>query len=219
MKNKKLLIYMVLVLFVIVAGGVTVYFWYNSRHYVSTEDAQIDGEIIRVSPQVAGRLVEVNVKEGDYVQAGDVVARQDDVTLTPGTRLDLTLIRAPISGVVIGEPAHVGEVVAPGQQVAMLVDPSQLYVTANVEETDLYKVKPGQKVDFTVDSIPGIRFTGRVRSVENATKATFSLLPSSNASGNFTKVTQRVPVKITLDDTKGQKLTFGTNVVVRIHIR
>ncbi len=101
----------------------------------------------------------------------------------------------------------------------MVTDLKSLYITANIEETELHKVKPGQKVDFTIDSIPGVDFSGQVISIGEATVSTFSLLPSQNTGGNFTKVVQRVPVKIGIKSYQGQRLLPGMNAIVRIYIK
>lgn len=113
----------------------------------------------------------------------------------------------------------VGEVVAPGKTLAWIADPQSLYVTANLEETDLHKVKAGQRAEFTVDSIPGVKFTGRVAEIGQAALSTFSLLPARNTAGNFTKVVQRIPVRISIDDRKGHYFRPGLNVVVKIRVR
>lgn len=208
---------------VVVLAAIGIYFWHRNAFYVITEDAHIDGTIYKASPQIAGKLVEVNVEEGNMVKAGDIVARADDTTLPPNANLDLTLIKSPIDGVIINKIVSPGEVVAVGQPVALVVDQENLYVTANVEETNLSRIKTGQKVDFTVDSLPGRRFNGYVVSIQKATVSTFSLLPQSNSSGNFTKVTQRVEVKIAFDhnkdNNKKENLLFGANVVAKIHVR
>ncbi|MCL6635610.1 MAG: efflux RND transporter periplasmic adaptor subunit, partial [Peptococcaceae bacterium] len=112
-----------------------------------------------------------------------------------------------------------GEVGVPGQPIVMVADLNSLYITANVEETDLHKVRVGQKVEFTVDSFPGVRFDGRVISIGEATVSTFSLLPAQNTGGNFTKVVQRIPVKISIRDYQGRRLLPGMNAVVRIYVR
>lgn len=123
------------------------------------------------------------------------------------------------SGTVIKKIGNVGEVGVPGQPVAMVADLSSLYITANIEETELYKVKPGQRVDFTIDSFPGTKFSGQVVSIGDATVSTFSLLPSQNTGGNFTKVVQRVPVKIGIKSYQGHRLLPGMNAIVRIYIK
>lgn len=217
-KNKKTII-IVLALMIISLAGVTGYYWYNNAHYVSTEDARVDGDIYRVSPQITGELLEMNVQEGDTVRAGEVIARLKDTALPAGGNTDLSLVKSPTGGLVVKKLARVGEICAAGQPVAMVIRPEELYITANIEETDLHKVRTGQQVDITLDNLPGEKFTGRVEFVGEATLSTFSLLPQSNASGNFTKVVQRVPVRIRLSDADSSRLLYGTNAVVRIHVK
>jgi multidrug resistance efflux pump len=218
MKNKKIL-YLVLALMVVTLAVVTSFYWYNSSHYVDTEDARVDGTIVKVSPQISGRISEMNVAEGDNVKEGSIIARQVDYQLTSGLNLDLSVVKSPITGTVIKKIGNVGEIGAPGSPIAMVADLKNLYITANIEETELHKVKPGQNVDFTIDSIPGVDFSGQVISIGEATVSTFSLLPSQNTSGNFTKVIQRVPVKISIKNYQGQRLLPGMNAIVRIYIK
>lgn len=218
MKNKKIL-YLVLALMVLSLAVVTSFYWYNSTHYVDTEDARVDGSIVKVSPQISGRISEMNVAEGDNVKEGAIIARQADYQLASGLNLDLSVIKSPITGTVIKKIGNVGEVGTPGSPIVMLADLKSLYITANIEETELYKVKPGQNVGFTIDSIPGFKFSGQVISIGEATTSTFSLLPSQNTSGNFTKVVQRIPVKISIKNYQGQHLLPGMNAIVRIYIK
>lgn len=217
--NKKKNIYIVLALMVVSLVGVTLYYWYNNACYVKTDDARVDGPVIKVSPQIAGKIKNIYVKEGDRVITGQAIARLDDATLQPGANPDLAVVRAPEDGVIIKKLGNPGEMVAAGQQLAMMVNPYSLYITANIEETKLGRVIPGQVVDITLDSLPGQKFTGRVERIAGASLSTFSLLPSTNTSGNFTKVVQRIPVKITIDDFKGYSLPHGSNAYVKIHIR
>jgi len=217
--KKKGLFIGVLAAMIVTLAGVTGYYWYKNTYYVETEDASVTGTIVKVSPQVTARLIEINVDEGVTVQAGDIIARQDDITLPAATSVDLTVIKAPVKGTILKKIGNVGEVGTPGQAVVMMADLSNLYITANVEETDMHKVKLGQKVDFTIDSIPGVKFNGEVYSLGEATVSTFSLLPAQNTGGNFTKVVQRIPVKISIKSTQGQRLLPGMNAVVRIHVR
>jgi multidrug resistance efflux pump len=218
MKNKKIL-YLVFGLMIIILAVVTSVYWYNSRHYVDTEDARVDGTIVKVSPQISGRISEMNVAEGDDVKQGAIIARQVDYQLTAGLNLDLAVVKSPITGTVIKKIGNVGEIGTPGSPIAMVADLKSLYITANIEETELNRVKPGQNVDFTIDSIPGVDFSGQVLSIGDATVSTFSLLPSQNTSGNFTKVIQRIPVKISIKSYQGQRLLPGMNATVRIYIK
>jgi len=217
--KKKAILYVVLAAMIFSLTGVTLYYWYKNSHYVDTEDARVDGAIVKISPQISGRISEMNVAEGDYVKEGAIIARQVDYQLTSGLNLDLAVIKSPIAGTVIKKIGNVGEIGAPGSPVAMVSDLKSLYITANIEETELSKVKTGQDVDFTIDSIPGVEFSGQVISIGEATVSTFSLLPSQSTSGNFTKVVQRIPVKIGIKSYQGQHLLPGMNAIVRIYIK
>jgi len=116
-------------------------------------------------------------------------------------RLDLqyTVVRAPADGIVSRKSVEVGQVIAPGQQLMTLVPLNDLWVVANFKETQLDKMRTGQRVEIEVDAFPGKKFIGRIDSVAGATGAKFSLLPPENATGNYVKVVQRIPVKIVLE--------------------
>ncbi|MGQ9512168.1 HlyD family secretion protein [Thermodesulfitimonas sp.] len=219
MARTKKAFFAVLFLMIFSLAGVTFYYWYTNTYFVRTEDAYIDGTVFKLGPQVAGELVEVNVKEGDRVDSGTLLARVDDAALPPGGSPELTLVKAPVSGVILKVLSQPGEVVGAGQPVVMLVDPEGLFLTANVEEKKIDKVKCGQRVTFTVDAIPGRVFQGRVVAVQEAVASTFSLLPTRSTSGSFIKVAQRVPVKIAIEDGSGAPFRVGQSAVVSIHLR
>lgn len=217
MKSKrKTLITAVLALMVIAMAGVGTYYWYNNTYYVSTEDATVSSDLVKAGPQISGKLLELYVNEGQHVEKGQIIARQDMGTL-PDTSLEMSIVRSPITGTVIKKQGTVGEIVSPGQSLAIMIDPSAIYINANIEETKLEKLKIGQPVDITVDEYGGSKLTGKVQSIGEATAATFSLLPTSSG-GTFTKVTQKVPVKIKLDK-YNVKLQPGISVVAKIHVK
>ena len=112
--------------------------------------------------------------------------------------LDNTVIRAPISGVAGNRAGQVGQYVKPGTQLLSLVPLPQVYVTANFKETQLTRMRPGQLAEVSVDAYPDQVLEGRIESFAPASGAQFSLLPPDNATGNFTKIVQRVPVRIAL---------------------
>lgn len=116
-------------------------------------------------------------------------------------RLDLqyTVVRAPASGIVSRKSVEVGQVISPNQQLMVVIPLQDLWVVANFKETQLKKMHVGQQVDIEVDAYKGHDFHGHVDSVAGATGAKFSLLPPENATGNYVKVVQRVPVKIVLE--------------------
>lgn len=217
MEKKKIVL--LVVLMIISLSALTFYYWYENTHFVSTEDARVDGDIIKVNPQVTGKIQELAVEEGQYLQKEDYIGRLSDLTLASGSNLDLTVIKAPISGTIIKKIAHPGEMGSPSVPILMMVDLKSLYITANIEEDKLQKVKERQLVEFTVDSLPGIGFRGRVLSKGHAANSVFSLLPQQNTGNSFVKITQRVPVKISIEDYHQQKLLPGMNALVKIHIK
>jgi len=128
-------------------------------------------------------------------------------------------VTAPIDGMVGERNVRAGQYVRPGAQLITVTPIDTVWVVANYKETQLARVRPGQRVDIAVDTFPGAIITGRVDSLAPASGAVFSLLPADNATGNFTKVVQRIPVKIMLDPDnalKGQ-LRPGMSVVTTIH--
>jgi membrane fusion protein (multidrug efflux system) len=113
--------------------------------------------------------------------------------------LERTEIKAPVSGIVSRRTAEVGQVVQPGQPLLALVPLEDLWVVANFKENQLKRIRPGQPAVVSVDAYGGREYRGKVDSIAAATGARFSILPPENASGNYVKVVQRVPVKIVLD--------------------
>ena len=111
-------------------------------------------------------------------------------------QLDYTRITAPASGEISRKQVEVGQLVAPGQPLLSIVADTGIWVTANFKETQLAKIRPGQPVEFEIDAYNNCVGQGKVASVSGATGAKFALLPPDNATGNFTKVVQRVPVRI-----------------------
>ena len=113
--------------------------------------------------------------------------------------LSHTEILSPFDGVVGDKSVAVGDYLTPGAEIMAVVPLSQVYVVANYKETQITNIRPGQKVTLTVDGFPDLNVTGHVDSIYPASGQEFSLLPPDNATGNFTKIVQRVPVKIMLD--------------------
>ena len=135
-------------------------------------------------------------------------------------KLDLAdrTIKSPVNGVIDKTFVKVGEYVTPGQRLALVHNPEKIWIEANIKETQIRKLKIGQQVGLGVDAYPDIAFTGTVLSIGNATTSEFALLPSPNPSGNFTKITQRLPVRIAIQQKDGL-LRPGMMVEVNIDIR
>ncbi|HEU4643217.1 MAG TPA: HlyD family secretion protein [Gemmatimonadaceae bacterium] len=135
-------------------------------------------------------------------------------------QLSYTVVTAPMDGRIAKKTAEVGQLVTPGQPLMAVVDGRETWVVANLKETQLGRVQQGQLVEFTVDAYGSREFRGSVESVQDATGARFALLPPDNATGNFTKVVQRVPVKILVDPSSlgGARLRPGMSVEVSIDV-
>ena len=146
-----------------------------------------------------------------------ITTAQADLAIVK-TQLGNTFITAPFSGVIAKRWVLAGDVVQPGQAIFSMYDCDHAWISANFEETKLRRIHPGSHVQITVDAYPDLVLKGSVLSIGKSTAAQFSLIPPNNASGNFTKITQRVPVKISLDNQAKNKdmLLPGLSAFVRI---
>ncbi|PZU76905.1 MAG: hemolysin secretion protein D [Brevundimonas sp.] len=134
--------------------------------------------------------------------------------------LERTVIRAPVAGVVGARSVRAGQFVTPGAQLLSIVPLSHTYIVANFKETQLAKVRLGQTVEISADAFPGRKIEGRIDSFSPATGAEFALIPVENATGNFTKITQRVPVRIVLSGAdRGLVLRPGLSVDVKVDLK
>lgn len=168
----------------------------SQRQQIKVRQAQVDAARSRVAQALANlRQAELN--------------------------LDYTTIRAPVGGRVTKKSVEVGQVVQAGQPLLSIVDLDDVWVVANYKETALTHVRPGQRVNITVDTYPGVVFKAHVDSIQAGSGAVFSLLPPENATGNFVKVVQRVPVKLVFEPGENSRhaLVPGMSVVPTIKIR
>ena len=135
--------------------------------------------------------------------------------------LSSTTLQASISGRVGDLTVRPGQFVQPGQRLMSLVPTDRLYVTANFKETQLGLVRPGQPVTLEIDALPDLELLGRVESIAPGTGAEFSILPPQNATGNFTKIVQRVPVRISIQASPEilRLLVPGMSVVASVDTR
>ncbi|PYO38538.1 MAG: HlyD family secretion protein [Gemmatimonadetes bacterium] len=302
------------VLLLLIAGGVRKLIW--SRTHETTDNAQVDGHMLPISPKVGGFVAEVRIVDNQRVKAGDTLvvlddrdfrarlaqtdadyaallatvssrsrvgqaealvrqaeatarkahadlerllplAQQDIVSKQQldaaqtavaaadaqlaaaqaalvgadarvaaaraardlaGLQLSYTRVTAPMAGVVSKKSVEAGQLVQQGQPLMSLVSLDDAWVVANLKETQTADVAVGDPVDITVDAYPGQHFRGHVESLSPATGAKFSLLPADNATGNFTKVVQRIPVRIRPDGPvdPAHPLRPGMNVEVTI---
>lgn len=248
--------------------AVLVYWFFFMRPYVSTDDARVTADIIRIANRgVNGQIIKVNVAEGDQVTSGMELAeldhraaeaqykkaksrasftsmelqRMESLAAQNGASrqqldrarsealgaegdlqlaelaLEFTTLRSPVDGVVVQKLAQAGNILETNQTALTVVDIEHAWVSANIEETSVALVKPGQSVRIYIDE--GGTLTGRVLEVRKATAATFALIPSDSSAGNFIKLVQRIPVKIAIDPHPGINLRVGESVEVKIRVR
>ena len=165
-----------------------------AQQKAALERAQADVEGARTAPQQVAATRAHAESSAAKVQQMEAAVEQ--------ARLNLgyTTIRAPVSGIVSQRSVEVGQVIQPGQPLFSVVPLDDVWITANFKESDLRNMRPGQRVAISVDAYAGRKYAGHVDSFAAATGARFSLLPPENATGNYVKVVQRVPVKIVLEN-------------------
>lgn len=310
LSSRSIVIIVVVLVAAFAAGGL--WWWIRSSRVVSTDDARVNGTIVVVSAKVSGRIDKVLVKEGDQVEAGQVIAvlekrdfeaqveqaganlamaraklaevvagnrpqeiaqanagvnqaaanldnarknyarsemlyhqgaisvqqldaaktaadvaqaqynaaaeqasltaegsRPEDIQIakaqvqqaeavlkTAEIQLDDAVVKSPVSGTVALKSVEDGVIISFGQQLFSISNLADVWIGANIEETYIGRIKIGQPVEFTIDAYPGKKFTGQVMELGPAAGSQFALLPTENTSGNFTKVTQRLPIRI-----------------------
>jgi len=183
----------------------------HAKKTLETAQAQMDA---------AHSLVKVSSAQIQSSQASVENAQAQINTIS--TQLDNTKLYAPSDGVIGKRWLMPGDIAQPGQSIFTIVNDNKLWISIFLEETKLENLKVGQAVIFTLDTYPGVTFTGKILTLGSNTASQFSLIPASNASGNFTKVTQRVQLKISIDGvTEGKKLEdyrilSGMSAVVKI---
>jgi membrane fusion protein (multidrug efflux system) len=177
--------------------------------------------IRRAEAELAAERANVAVLEAEQTEARRVAAELRTAVARSERDLSFTLVRAPIDGVIGNRAVQVGAYVEPGTRLAALVPLGNVHVDANFKETDLAGIRPGQEVSLAVDAFADHEVRGTVESVAPASGAVFSLLPPENATGNFTKIVQRVPVRIAVADEVLRQgiLRPGLSVVAEVDTR
>jgi membrane fusion protein, multidrug efflux system len=188
----------------------------QNAQQAQSRNASADAAIIRDTANLASAEKQVELLKAEIVQATAAAARAEAIQRQAELNLSYTTIIAPIDGVVGNRTLRVGQYVQAGTQLMSLVPASGAYIVANYKETQLTHVAQGQAVDVEVDMFPGKVVHGHVDSLAPASGQEFALLPPDNATGNFTKVVQRIPVKITIDQNPSVDLRPGMSVIPTI---
>ncbi|MEZ4679930.1 MAG: HlyD family efflux transporter periplasmic adaptor subunit [Caldilineaceae bacterium] len=206
--NRSMIITAVIVI-LLVGAGVAGYLLYQGSFYYQTNNAKVDTVIQQLTANTTGQLLRLYVAQGQAVAAGQVLAQ---VQKGP-------LIRSPIDGTVANITVHDGDYVNAADVILVVANTSDMYITANVEETNILKIKEGQPVSVYLDAY-GRSFDGYVSEVAMVTSTKLSGTVSSfTTSGTYTKVTQLIPVKIKLTDNVDLTNIIGTNATVKIRIK
>jgi membrane fusion protein (multidrug efflux system) len=197
---------------------------YASKQALETAQAnKLQSEAAVKGAQAAVEAAETNVDvmKAQQEEAARTLKELQTALAKAERDLSFTVIRAPMDGVIGNRAMQVGDYVQPGQRLASLVPLADIYVDANFKETQLAKLKPGQPVTISVDAMGGEKIDGTVVSVAPASGSVFSLLPPDNATGNFTKIVQRVPVRIQvpLDVAEKGALRPGMSVIASVNTK
>jgi membrane fusion protein, multidrug efflux system len=194
----------------------------RQRYEQAQADARkADAEAVRMRAALAAAQSQLGVLQA---QRQEEAARLQQVRANlrlAKNDLDNTVIRAPISGIVGNRAGQVGQYVKPGTELISVVPLPRVYITANFKETQLTRMRPGQRAEVSVDAYPEHVLEGRIESFAPASGAEFSLLPPDNATGNFTKIVQRVPIRIALprQEPLARLLRPGLSVTVTVDTR
>jgi membrane fusion protein (multidrug efflux system) len=231
---------------VLALAGATYAYWQYVTQHPSTDNAYVQANTVQIAPSVSGLVGEVAVKSFATVKAGDVLLRIDQSRLEAQLKaaqarlrasqaqtanveeaqaaveqarieFDNATIKSPVDGIVGKVSIRPGSMARAGVPIFPIVDSSSWWVDANFKETDLTRIHPGQKATVTVDIYPSREFSGVVEAVSPASTSAFSLLPPENATGNWIKLTQRFPVRVSLSlkpDDPAMRLGASASVTV-----
>lgn len=182
-------------------------------------DVLIEQKRIAAEQSKASRS-QTDVSSNNVAVAESVVKMKEAELDMAKLQLSYTAVTAQTDGIVSKKNVQLGQLIQAGQSLFALVIDKDRWVVANFKETQMEKMHPGQDVEVKIDAYPGETFNGMVESISPATGAKFSLLPPDNATGNFVKVVQRVPVKITFKESEEnlKKFIAGMNVIVDVHL-
>ena len=196
-------------------GGITVAQQKTAQARAGAAQAQANLDTARTAPQ------QLQVTQAKAASAQARVQQAQSALMQAELNLQYATIKAPTAGVVSRKAVEPGQVIQAGQPLMALVNLADIWVTANFKETQLKSMRPGQKAEIDVDALGGRTFKAHVDSIAAATGAKFSLLPPENATGNFVKVVQRIPVKIVLEsgEDPDHLLRPGMSVTPTVYVK
>lgn len=206
-------------------GAITQQQFESAKAEFETSKAQLDmlkKQYEASTSQASGAQSQAVGQKSQIILAQAMVKQREAELQLAQTQLDNTLIKAPFDGIISKKSIEVGQYLQVGVPVCSAVDYTNLWVSANFKETQIEEMRPNQNVDITIDAFPKAHIVGKLQSFGGATGAKFSLLPPDNATGNFVKITQRVPVRIMITEYPKELtglLLPGLSAVVDIHTK
>ncbi|WP_353423501.1 HlyD family efflux transporter periplasmic adaptor subunit [Staphylococcus xylosus] len=212
--KKMVLINIITIVVLVIIGVVGFHFYNQATGFVSTENAKVDGEQIKVSAPASGEIKSFDVKNNEKLSKGDkvaeIAAKGED-----GQSQNMD-IKMPQDGTIVKTDGMEGSIAQAGSPIAYAYNLDDSYITANVDEKDISDVEEGKDVNVKLDGEKA-ELKGKVEEIGKVTASSFSMMPSSNTDGNYTKVSQVVPVKISLDSKPSKNVVPGMNAEVKIH--
>jgi len=200
----------ILVLTLIVGAIIGFYFYRQGASYLTTGNASVQTNLIHIVPPVPGRLDRFTVSEGSFVSENEIIGRVENVGH----------LRSPVDGVVVDTNAVLNQVVSPQIPVAVIADLNGIHIRANIEEGNISRLHIGQRAYATIDALGNRQFAGYISSIGLVTDAALlGQLTSFTTGGTFTRVTQLVPIKITITDEVSLYNLIGLNATIRIPLR
>ena len=212
--KKMVLINIVTIVVLVIIGVVGFHFYNQATGFVSTDNAKVDGEQIKISAPASGEIKSFDVKNNEKLNKGDkvaeIAAKGED-----GQSQNMD-VKMPQDGTIVKTDGMEGSMAQAGTPIAYAYNLDDSYITVNVDEKDIADVEEGKDVNVKLDG-EDAELKGKVEEVGKATASSFSMMPSSNTDGNYTKVSQVVPVKISLDSKPSKNVVPGMNAEVKIH--
>ncbi|MFD6438465.1 HlyD family efflux transporter periplasmic adaptor subunit [Peribacillus sp. NPDC060186] len=194
------------VILAVVGGGA--YYYYESTNFIKTDEAKVTGDLYTIVAPASGKLKDWDLKEGDIVSKDNKVAK---VVAVDGEQT----VKTSAPGTVVKTQVLEDQLVQAGQTLAQTINMEDLSITANIEENKLKNIEKGDSVDIIIDGDPDTVFEGTLEQIGYATTSVFSVMGNQNSSGNYTKVTQKVPVTISIK-APSDKVLPGMNAEVKI---
>ena len=208
-RSNKGAVVVIIVLIAVIGALIAGYFVLKDMNTLTTDNVKVTADLNTIVPTGAGKLRRLMVAKGETVAKDQIVSEA----------YNTGYLKSPVSGEIVECDVTQGQMVSPSTVIAVVADTSDIYVQANIEETSIRRVRPGQIVRVRLDAYPGQAFVGVVREIDRITQNAISgNAMSYSTSGTYTKVTQTIPVKIDLRDKINLSGLIGTNATVSIQL-